>query len=247
MSVKNTWSGKATAAVILGGLLLTTPAALSAAAYSDGFEDADLAAFWTTTAVTYTPAAYSVSAEQVHGGSLALKVSYGANPSGSASACPALYMGHLFDAPVQGVFSVWYYDTLDPVQGGLYVDDYTQWATLGRSYGVWANPDWGYYAALSGSNGDVKLADPSLGWHHYEVTVDDSGSHYRLDGVDLAVTSPLTHVDRLFLYSLVPNNCANPGGYVTYIDDFSYTPLPEPATGLPLAMFGLTLLRRRRG
>lgn len=238
------------AMAVLGAFLYVAPA-MAEQAFTDGFEGTSLDPYWNVSANVYTLAGYSMSTEQARSGAQSLKVAYGANLSYSHAGLPALYLGHFFSNPVQGDFSVYYYDTLAPVSGGLYLDDTTTyWASLGRSYGNdFFNPDIGYYATqFAPSAAEIKVGNPSLGWHHYEIRIRDSGSRYFLDGVELVQTSPLSHPDKVYLSSLIPNNVYNPGGYVAYFDDFSFTPVPEPSTMVLTIVGGLGVFyRRRRG
>jgi hypothetical protein len=230
-------------------LLLLSVQAMGGVSFSDGFEGTSLDPFWSVSAGAYTLADYSLSAENVRSGSQSLKITHGANLNYSQVGCPALYLGHEFAPSVQGTFSVWYYDTLAPNLSGLGVDDaiaYT--ASLGVSYDDWASANFAYYASLP----TEKVGDQSLGWHHYEITVGDTGSTYRLDGNIVGGTSPLTGVNRLYIASIVPNDVYNPGNFVVYFDDFSFTPAGQvvPAPGaLLLAGMGTGLvgwLRKRR-
>ena len=171
--------------------------------FTDSFEGPSLDPFWS---VSMQNSSYSFSSEQARSGSQSLKVEY---ESGKyAPFCPE----HLFATPVQGTFSVWFYDTLAPV-GGLNLDDsisaVAQIGVYGSSYYVYVDPS---TTPIFGTR--------SLGWHHYEITVGDSGSSYRLDGIDLGWTSGLTGANQLIL-----NTYGNYGNnVVAYFDDFSFTP-----------------------
>ncbi len=225
--------------------------------FTDGFEGTSLDPFWNADDnpfPAYSPAcsewsSYAFSSEQVRSGNQSLKIVYQANPEGVTT----FFLEHLFAAPVQGKFSVWFYDTLDPIWGGLYLDrdvpyDLGEtWASIGKvPFFDFSRPDYGdfgyYVDQLPGWK--VKGGDKSLGWHHYEITVTDNGSSYRLDGVDLGLINPLTNASTLLLMTQRPYGI--PGVFVTYFDDFSFTPIPEPATVFVLSVGAWVLLKHKR-
>jgi hypothetical protein len=211
-------------------LLLLCVQAMGGVSFNDGFEGTSLDPFWNVS--VNTNSSYSLSTEQARSGSQSLKMTLNGN------AYSAFYLDHQFSPTEQGTFSVWFYDTPEYMLGGLNLDDAVAiTSSLGRGYS-------GYEAYYP--NPVYQIGTPVPGWHHFEITVGDTGSTYRMDGQDIAATSPLTDVTRLFL-SVVGYD-----SFSIYYDDFSFTPAGQvvPAPGaLLLAGMGTGLvgwLRKRR-
>ncbi len=225
----------------LGMLLAVTPI-VAADVVIDGFEGSTLNSFWTPDA-TNVYSSYSLSTDRPRTGTQSLKYTFDSTTLGGK--VPKFYMTHLFSTPVQGTFSVWLYDGLAKMNGGLYVANSSNWAEVGVGYGTWGLGDYAYRVG----NANTSLGQQTLGWHHLEVSVTDAGSTYRFDGATVGNTDPLTSVSTLYLATLISNDMAHPS-YTVYFDDFSFTPaaVPEPMAcwaGLAL-MAGLAMKRRRQ-
>jgi hypothetical protein len=135
---KRIMNARAMALAILGVVVCAVPA-MAAGIYSDGFEGETLNPFWAPdpSIAHHKNSSYSLSTEQAFTGKQSLKLSFNATVFPDY---PGFYMSHYFDAPVQGTFSVMFYDTMFPVLGGIYLGNQTfgnmtEWASMRASDG----------------------------------------------------------------------------------------------------------------
>jgi hypothetical protein len=156
-------------------------------------------------------------------------------------------VNHQFDAPVQGTFSVWWYDNRDWYSGGMLVSNTTEASELlaGYSLGSSIPPN-----SINAAPTYTKVADRSIGWHHLEYIVTDAGTSYYLDDANVG-SGTLMNATQVALRNNVWNGWQVDGPYIVYYDDFSFTPAasPVPIPGavwlLGSGLVGLVVVRRR--
>ncbi|HDS85720.1 MAG TPA: hypothetical protein ENN97_11065 [Phycisphaerales bacterium] len=227
--------------IVIVAVLLMNSLTQATIAFSDSFEGDSLDSFWfpDTSVPAHRNSSYSLSTDYARTGTQSLKLSF------DAITQPGFYMGHYFETPVQGTFSVWFYDTMFSFMAGIYLDNSrfgntSEWATMGLNYSVWPLTDYAYRISLP----NTMVGQQSPGWHHFQISVSDAGTIYSLDGVDVG-HGPLQHVSLIYLRTVIAGNIFNDGSHSVYFDDFSFTPIPEPLTFGMLALGSLFVLPRR--
>jgi hypothetical protein len=220
---KKLFAGLATGLLVFGMVEL---AKATAVVYSDSFEGDSISQFWTLLEEGGT---ITLSNDLAFSGSQSLKL------SSIDGVQRNLFAIHSFSESMRGTLSVMFYDSTvgqNAIGSALQTADRTTSPAKTNYIGV---VDWNQSTYYTG-NVESNYAR-SIGWHRFEMSIDESGTKDYIDGTLVYSTTQFNQFDYLSLFAQGP--LWRPGA-TYYFDDFQINvnpvneaaPVPEPATML---------------
>jgi hypothetical protein len=207
------------------------------ASFSDGFEGSTLDPFWVPSTFAGGILTFPSTA-QAHGGSQSVELSVPESMGQDSFAS----LSHVFAGGAYGALSLWFYDRGESTAAHF---DFSIDNGANTAAGLYAPEGSGnFYSFLFNSGGLASGVPRSQGWHHLSIN--------SVPGLlDLAVDGATNRSAGGFAFTEIRMRWYSDGGFpggTVHIDDFAFTPVPEPATWrlLGIGASALWIFKRNR-